>query len=88
MKIKESDVVRGSFIGKRVKITKYQKKETSQSGVIMDETRHTFVIETGKGLRRFLKELLVFRCKIQNKEVEIEARRLVGRLADRIKKPR
>ncbi|MFH1591547.1 MAG: ribonuclease P protein subunit [archaeon] len=77
-------IEKSNLIGRHIIIIRYQGEKRETRGVIKDETRYTFTIDI-PGRKRFLKESLVFRMHWRDREVEVEARVLKGRLMDRTK---
>lgn len=55
-------------------------------GVIVDETKNTFTVETSKGEKRLLKNQITFKTTIQGRAVIIEGGCLTKRPEDRMKK--
>ncbi|MBI4895766.1 MAG: ribonuclease P protein component 1 [Candidatus Aenigmarchaeota archaeon] len=55
-------------------------------GKIVDETMKTLSIETGKGVKKILKQGTEFKTDLDGKKVTIDGNYLVSRPEDRIKK--
>ena len=71
-----------AIIGSSIQIEDAKNKTlTGTSGKIIDETRNTITIQTGKGTKKIIKEQATF--KINNKT--IEGKTLIGRTEARIK---
>ncbi len=56
------------------------------AGTIVDETRNTLTLENDHILKKVPKEQVVLRVKVDNGEVTIDGKSLVGRPEDRLKK--
>ena len=85
------EILLQEFIGNHVKIV--DAKNTTLKGVegvIVDETKHTFVVQVAEEqvLKRILKHVIVLELSYKGKRVRIQGRLLVGRPEDRIKKKR
>ena len=82
-----TNIVRHELIGLDVEVVDANNKNlVGIKGEIVDETKHTLVIETEHGEKRVLKKGANFQVKVQNQEVIIKGDILVGRPEDRIKK--
>jgi ribonuclease P protein subunit POP4 len=60
----------------------------NQSGLIIDETQHTFLIETEKKQKRIAKQTATFAFEYHGKKIIVKGTRLIYRPEDRIKKTR
>jgi ribonuclease P protein subunit POP4 len=60
----------------------------NKSGLIIDETQHTFLIETHKKQKRIAKQTATFAFEYQGKTTIVKGTRLVYRPEERIKKAR
>jgi ribonuclease P protein subunit POP4 len=60
----------------------------NQSGLIIDETQHTFLIETEKKQKRIAKQTATFAIEYHGKKIIVKGTRLIYRPEDRIKKTR
>jgi ribonuclease P protein subunit POP4 len=58
------------------------------SGLIIDETKHTFLIETDKKQKRIAKQTATFAFEYHGKKIIVKGTRLIYRPEDRIKKTR
>ena len=45
-------------------------------GKVLDETKHTLIVETDKGRKRLLKEQITFIVKIDNRRIEIDGKKI------------
>jgi len=82
-------IKRQEFIGLRVKIKRSAcKNQTGLLGKVVDETKHTLVIETKKGEKRVLKKNCIFLFETEKGWVEVVGRDIVFRPEERIKKVR
>jgi ribonuclease P protein subunit POP4 len=59
-----------------------------RTGVIIDETKNTFLIDTGDGRRRIAKHTATFQITVQNKPRNINGTLLRHRPEERIKRLR
>jgi ribonuclease P protein subunit POP4 len=59
---------------------------TSRSGIIIDETKHTFLIEVDKKQKRIAKQTATFEFEYHGKKTIVKGTRLVYRPEERIKK--
>ena len=55
-------------------------------GIIVDETKHTFVLETSGGMRRIFKHIALFEFLQKGMQFRVQGKLLVGRPEDRIKR--
>jgi ribonuclease P protein subunit POP4 len=77
------------FIGKNVKIIKCSDPTwEGKSGIIIDETKNTFLVEFGNKQKRVYKKYTKFRFKMNNNNVIINGSKILYRCEDRIKKTR
>ena len=60
----------------------------NQSGLIIDETKHTFLIETEKKQKRIAKQTATFAFEYNGKKTIVKGTRLAHRPEERIKKTR
>ena len=78
-------IKKGNLIGLKMKVVDADNTSQLQiEGKIVDETRHTLVVYTGKGMRRLAKS----RVKLLVNNQMINGKDLVGRPEERIKKSR
>ena len=54
-------------------------------GKIIDETKNLIVIQSNNGIKKVLKSQIKMKTKIQDKEIILDGKRLVGRPEERIK---
>nr|MBI4156858.1 ribonuclease P protein subunit [Candidatus Woesearchaeota archaeon] len=83
------DILRMELIGNEIEIVKA--KNPSLKGVkgkIINETKNMIEIKTDQGLKKVIKDQVVFRMNFNDKILEIEGRKLVNRPEDRLKKTR
>ena len=77
------------FIGKKVKIIECTDPTWNNIyGQIIDESKNTFLIETGKKKRRIAKNIAKFEFKINNDIITINGSKLNYKCEDRLKKTR
>jgi ribonuclease P protein subunit POP4 len=60
----------------------------NRSGLIIDETKHTFLIETEKKQKRIAKQTATFAFEYNGKKTIVKGTRLAHRPEERIKKTR
>jgi RNase P/RNase MRP subunit p29 len=60
----------------------------NQSGLIIDETQHTFLIESKKKQKRIAKQIATFAFEYHGKKTIVKGTQLVYRPEERIKKTR
>jgi RNase P/RNase MRP subunit p29 len=60
----------------------------NQSGLIIDETQHTFLIESKKKQKRIAKQTATFAFEYHGKKTIVKGTQLVYRPEERIKKTR
>lgn len=89
-KTMEHDIILGDeLIGRRVTVLECTDPSwVNQSGVIVDETQHTFLIDLGKKQKRIAKQTATFAFEYHEKKTVVKGSRLVYRPEDRIKKSR
>lgn len=85
--ITAQNLVRHELIGLKVKIAKSTDRTQKFSGIVVDETYNTFLVET-KGKEKIIpKGNSFFVFTLPNKiKVEVDGRILISRPEDRIKK--
>jgi ribonuclease P protein subunit POP4 len=86
----EHDRIEGDeLIGRRVTVLECTDPSwVNKSGVIVDETQHTFLIDIGKKQKRIAKQTATFAFDYHNTRTVVKGSRLVHRPEDRIKKTR
>ncbi|MEM0466394.1 MAG: ribonuclease P protein subunit [Candidatus Thermoplasmatota archaeon] len=83
------DIVHDELIGRRINIVACTDPTWIQkSGVVIDETKHTFIIEIKGKRKRIAKETATFEFDYHGKKIIVEGKRLMYRPEDRIKKAR
>jgi ribonuclease P protein subunit POP4 len=82
------DLARFEFIGRCAEVAKStQSSDVSVSGMVVDETRNTFIVLARGKRKTVVKESAVFRFELPDHAmVEIDGRLLVGRPEDRLKR--
>ncbi len=82
------NIVRFEFIGRHAEVaTNTQSTDVNLQGLVVDETRNTFVVVAHGKRKSVVKESAVFRFQLPNHAVvEIQGKLLVGRPEDRLKK--
>jgi len=86
----ECDRIEGDeLIGRRVTVLECTDPSwVNKSGVIVDETKHTFLIDLGNKQKRIAKQTATFAFEYHEKQTVVKGSRLVYRPEDRIKKAR
>ena len=83
------DIVKDELIGRHVTIiTCTDPTWINRSGIVVDETKNTFLIELDDSEKKIAKETATFAFDYNGKITIIEGKRLVNRPEDRIKKTR
>jgi ribonuclease P protein subunit POP4 len=82
------DVIRQEFIGTEGRIARSQHADyVGISGLVVDETKNTFVIQYEGKMKTVVKDSAVFHFKFPDGTVvEIDGKLLVGKPEDRLKK--
>ena len=81
-----SDMLRSEFIGLDVEVL--SAPFSGISGVVVDETKNTFTIESAGTERMVPKSGNEFRFTYRNEQIDIEGSKILHRPEDRIKKVR
>jgi ribonuclease P protein subunit POP4 len=85
----EKTLSRDEFIGLRVKILECTDPNwIGQSGLIIDETKNTFIIEIKNRTKIIAKKSAIFEFIINGEKINIIGEKIVFRPEDRIKKIR
>jgi ribonuclease P protein subunit POP4 len=85
----EENIVKEEFIGKHVRIKESTDPNwLNKSGLIIDETKNTFLIEIKNKKKRITKKTATFEFEYMGKKIKIKGSRLNFRPEDRIKKSR
>jgi len=85
----EETLVREELIGRHVTIKECTDPNwVNKSGIIIDETKNTFLIEIDNKQKRISKDIAVFEFKDDEKKTTIKGSRLTYRPENRIKKAR
>ena len=85
----ESSIVKDELIGQQVKIKECTDPSwINKTGIIIDETKNTFLIESGGQQKKIAKNIATFEFEYKGKKTIIEGSRLIHRPEDRIKKAR
>lgn len=82
-----SKAIHGEWIGKNVRIIKASNKALEQlGGVVVDETKHLFVIETDKGELKIPKHKTQFLVDWNGVECDVDGDNLLASPEERIKR--
>ena len=85
----EKNIVKDELIGKHITIRECTDPHwKNKSGVIIDETKNTFLLEINHQRKRIGKKSATFEFHVHKKKTLIEGSRLMYRSEDRIKKAR
>jgi ribonuclease P protein subunit POP4 len=82
-------LARDELIGLPVKVN--QCKDPSwikRVGIIIDETKNTFLIRTNNKNKRIAKKIAIFEFKQNNKDIKLNGLKIAYKPEDRIKKAR
>jgi len=86
-KFKIKDIIRYELIGLKAEIIDSKNKDNiGIKGQIIDETKHTLVIEHKGAKKRLFKENIILKIKINNQTTTIDGKLLSGRPKERLKK--
>ena len=81
------NIVLHELIGLRVRVVKsLDKKQVGLSGLIIDESKNTFSIQTPKGIKRAVKKISSFRLYSGRKSFVVEGNEICFRPYERIEK--
>ncbi len=84
--MRATELLQREWIGSVITVhSSSNKSQEGLTGTIIDETKHTFLIATGRGRRRINKGNLHFRTQVEGRDVLIDASLLEKRPHDRIK---
>jgi RNase P/RNase MRP subunit p29 len=87
--MKEKNMVNDELIGKNITIRECTDPQwKNKSGVIIDETKNTFLLEINHQRKQIAKKTATFEFTDNEKKIFIEGNRLLYRSEDRIKKAR
>ena len=82
-------LAREELIGLHVKITDCKDPSwNGKSGIIVDETKNTFLIETHDKRKKIAKNIASFEFRFEGKKIKINGSKIAFRPEDRIKKVR
>lgn len=85
----EKLLAREELIGLHVKIKDCKDpKWIGKSGIILDETKNTFLLDINKKKKRIAKNMALFEFVYEGKKIEIDGSKIAFRPEDRIKKVR
>ena len=85
----EKTLAREELIGLHVKIKDCKDpKWIGKSGIILDETKNTFLLEINNQKKRIAKNIASFEFIYEGKKIEINGSKIAFRPEDRIKKVR
>lgn len=85
----EKNIAKDEFIGLHVKILDCTDPSwKGQNGLIVDETKNTFLIKTTYGNKKIAKKTAIFEFESDDKKIIIDGKKIVYRPEDRIKKVR
>lgn len=85
-RLKLKDIAKHEIIGLYAKVvSSTNKANLGVGGMIIDETKHTLLINTAAGKKRLLKKIIVIELRVNDSTVRINGALLVGRPEDRIK---
>jgi len=85
----EKALARDELIGLKVKILECtDPKWNGCSGLVIDETKNTFHIQTGQGIKKIAKKTAIFEFTQKGEKIRINGEKISFRPEDRIKKVR
>ena len=78
-------IIKTSIIGVGIRVSSARNPSlVGLSGTIVDETKHTLLVETSRGVKRLLKDAVVL--ELPKERIRIKGSLLVGRPEERIKR--
>jgi ribonuclease P protein subunit POP4 len=81
------NIVLNELIGLKARVTKsLDKKQRGISGVVIDETKNTIVLETGSGTKSIVKRISVFRFYSGGRSFTVDGEEIGFRPHERIEK--
>jgi ribonuclease P protein subunit POP4 len=85
--ISARNLIRHELIGLTAEVAESNNKtQKGIRGLIVDETKNTLIIETGKGLKKIQKNGSVFIFEIPDgKKVKVDGKKIVARPEERVK---
>jgi len=85
----EKTLAREELIGRCVKIVECSDPAwQDKTGIIIDETKNTFLIEMNQTQKRIAKKIATFEFEYDDKKITINGSKITYRPEDRIKKVR
>ncbi len=79
--------IRDEFIGLTVRIVDSRDPTwLHRSGIILDETKNTFIVDIDGYPKRIAKHIATFEFEVNNKKIRVHGRDITYRPEDRIKK--
>jgi ribonuclease P protein subunit POP4 len=85
----EKNLAKDELIGLQVKIRDCTDPSwKGQNGLIVDETKNTFLIKTKDGNKKIAKKTAMFEFEYNDKKIIIDGKKIAYRPEDRIKKVR
>lgn len=85
----DREFMKNEFIGSTVTVKACSDPVwVGTQGVILDETKHTFLLEIGNQQKRIAKEIAIFEFIRDKEKIIVDGTRLCYRPEDRIKKAR
>ena len=79
-------MIHKEFIGKKAKVVEAANKDLENiQGIIIDETKHLFVVETNVGIKKVPKKGSTFQIEMENKKFNINGDLLLASPEERIK---
>lgn len=87
--MEEKTLAREELIGRHVKIKECKDSSwVGKSGLILDETKNTFLIKIDDQQKKIAKNIATFEFEFDGKKITIDGSKIVFRPEDRIKKVR
>jgi ribonuclease P protein subunit POP4 len=81
------NILQHEFIGLRCDVIKSKNKsQIGATGLIVDETMKTIVIDNGMAMKRIQKSGTIFRISLDDKQIEVDGNFILSRPEDRIKR--
>lgn len=79
------DIIRRCMVGYTMKVVQAANKANiGLRGCVIDETKHTLVLETKNGLKRIFKSNTTLQFQYKTKTINLDGTLIVGRPYDRV----
>ena len=87
--MEENNIVKDELIGRKVTIKECADPTWKHiKGIVIDETKNTFLIKTDHGNKKIAKKTAIFEFEGDDEKIVIDGKKIAHRPEDRIKKVR